>query len=64
MLKPNLREYKDLKREKSVQQNKLFKFNAKTFYREMGKEKITFEDATTMEEAENSWKNIWSDERI
>ena len=42
--------------------NKLFKDNAKQFYRELGKKQIDVNDPPTLDEIEDFWSRIWENE--
>ena len=50
------------KRGKQFRQNKLFKDNAKQFYRELGKKQIDVNDPPTLDEIEDFWSRIWENE--
>ena len=56
-----LRRYE--KRNKFYRQNVIFKRDAKKFYREIGKQPITVDDAPSIEEIEDFWKDIGSEEK-
>ena len=51
------------KRNTFYSQNVIFKRAGKNFYREIGKETITVNVALSIEEVENFWKDIWSEEK-
>ena len=56
-----LRRYE--KRNKFYRQNMIFKTDAKKFYREIGKETIMIDKTPSVEEMENFWRTIWSEEK-
>ncbi|XP_066930549.1 uncharacterized protein [Clytia hemisphaerica] len=47
------------KRTKFFRQNKVFSTDAKKFYREIGKGKISVEEPPSQEDIEGFWNNIW-----
>lgn len=47
------------KRNKFYQHNKLFKENAKKFYRNLGKKTVEIKEPPNMVEVETFWSNIW-----
>ena len=51
------------KRNKHFQQNKIFKEDAKKFYRELGKKKIDVDEPPEPEEVVDFWSNIWEKEK-
>ncbi|XP_042889217.1 uncharacterized protein LOC122264411 [Penaeus japonicus] len=51
------------KRTKFYRQNKIFKTDAKKFYREIGKNKIDIKDPPEMDKVEDFWKDIWGKEK-
>ena len=51
------------KRSKFYRQNKIFKTDAKRFYREIGKSKIDIKDPPDMNKVEEFWKDIWGKEK-
>ena len=50
------------KRSKQFRQNKLFKDNAKQFYREICKKQIDVNDIPLLSEVEDFWSKIWENE--
>ena len=56
-----IRKYK--KRNKFYRENMIFKRDVKRFNWEIGKETITVHDAPSIEEVEDIWTDIWSDEK-
>ena len=51
------------KRTKFYRQNKIFKTDAKKFYREIGKSKIEVKEPPKNEEVEEFWNDIWGKEK-
>ena len=51
------------KRNKHFRQNKIFKEDAKKFYRELGKKKIDVDEPPEPEEVVDFWSNIWEKEK-
>ena len=51
-------------RGKQFRQNKLFKDNAKQFYREIGKKQIDVTDPPILTEIEDFWSRIWENEKV
>ena len=51
------------KRSNFFRQNKIFREDAKKFYRELGKNKIEVNNPPTTEEVETFWSNIWENEK-
>ena len=51
------------KRSKQFRQNKIFKTDAKKFYRELGKGQITVKEPPPLTEIEEFWSKIWEDEK-
>ena len=52
------------KRGKQFRQNKLFKDNAKQFYREIGKKQIDVTEPPILTEIEGFWSRIWENEKV
>ena len=52
------------KRGKQFRQNKLFKDNAKQFYREIGKKQIDVTEPPIFTEIEGFWSRIWENEKV
>ena len=48
---------------KFYRQNLIFKNDPKNFYREIGKEKVTVNEAPAMNDIERFWDRIWSEEK-
>ena len=48
---------------KFYQQNVIFKNDAKEFYREIGKEKVTVNETPAINDTERFWDTIWSEEK-
>ena len=51
------------KRTKFYRQNKIFKTDAKKFYREMGKEPIKIKELPSIKDVEKFWKKSWCNEK-
>ena len=51
------------KRSKFYRQNMIVKTDAKTFYREVGKEKILIRQVPPIENVEKYWKTVWSSDK-
>ena len=51
------------KRNKHFRQNKIFKEDAKTCYRELGKKKIDVDEPPTSDEVEQFWSEIWENDK-
>ena len=51
------------KRGKFYRQNLIFKNDAKKFYREIGKEKVTVNEAPPINDIERFWDTLWSEEK-
>ena len=51
------------KRAKFFRQNKIFKQDAKKFYRELGKKRIDVTEPPTLDEVEEFWANIWENDK-
>ena len=51
------------KRNRFYRQNKIFKIDAKTFYREFGKRTINIEEPPVDEEMTKFWNDIWGKEK-
>ena len=52
------------KRAKFFRQNKIFKQDAKKFYRELGKKRIDVTEPPTLYEVEEFWASIWENDKI
>ena len=51
------------KRNKFYRQNKLFQTDAKTFYREIGKNQVMVNEIPPKDSIENFWKAIWGEKK-
>ena len=48
---------------KFYKQNKIFRTDAKKYYREMGKQPIGIKEPPSIKEVKKFWKKIWSNEK-